>query len=228
MTILSLPVLSRKNATSCTFSLVANTQTFESPLNKSVQTYELPGARWTFSATWQNLTEGDARVLKAWLLKLRGQAGRFYAYDLSHKTVAGQAVYGGDGTVYGAGQVGRSLVTLWSPPAITADSTLYTADETITIDQTYYSSVHWLLPGDYFNVNGELKMITDVIPLTPTSNLATITFEPPMRVAPADGAVVTITAPKAVFRLKDDKQDNFTFDPERKPSITISGEEVFQ
>lgn len=232
MSILDLPVLSRKTATTCTFSLVANTQTFESPLTKTVQTYELPGARWMFTATWSNLDEVDARILKSWILKLRGQAGRFYANDLSHKTVSGSARNYGNGAVYGAGQVGNSLETVWGGISLTADSTVFTADSTVfTADHDSNGNAAdgaWLLPGDYVGIAGELKQIVDVIPIEAETALATIIFEPAMRTGPADAEVVNITNPKAVFRLKDDNQDSFEFNFDRRPSVTISGVEVFQ
>ena len=199
----NLPSLSRANASQCTFSLQANTQTFESPLNKTVQTYELPGARWLFTATWQNLNQVDARAFKAWLAKLRGASGRFYAYDLSHKSPSGYA--SGTGLVYGAAQVGVSISTLWS--GVT-------------------SQPYWLLPGDYIGVGGELKIVTAIANVD-SNHLATITFEPPLRVSPTDATPITIYAPYATFRLNDDKQDAANIDPDRHPTITIAGTEVF-
>lgn len=226
MAILDLPILSRRNATKCTLSLVPNTQFFESPLTKSAQTYELPGARWMFTATWENLAETDARIIKAWLAKLRGAAGRFYGYDLSRKTVAGQALY--DGAVTGGNQTGRNIIATWTPPELTVDSTLYTSDDdSITVDLDYYLSNRWLLPGDYVSIGGELKMITDITPLE-GGGLASVAFEPPLRQSPTNGSVVAITAPRAVFRLVDDKQDQIGFDPQRRCSITIQGIEVFR
>ncbi len=202
MTTLNLPTLNRANASQCTFSLQANTQTFESPLNKSVQTYELPGARWLFTATWQNLNQIDARAFKAWLARLRGAAGRFYAGDLTHKTPSGYAT--GAGTVSGAGQTGNAIVTHWGVA----------------------NQSNWLLPGDYVEIGGELKIIT-AIAAVDGSGLSTLTFEPPMRISPADTSLLVIVEPLATFRLNDDKQDTANFDPDRHPTITISATEVF-
>lgn len=203
MTTLNLPALTRANATQCKLSLQPNTQSFESPLNKTVQTYELPGARWLLTATWQNLGEADARIFKAWLAKLRGAAGRFYAFDLSHKSPRGTA--NTFGYVRGAGQTGASINTSWG--SITSRN-------------------GWLLPGDYIAIGIELKIVTATVNID-GSGYATISFEPPLRSSPADNAIITTYEPTAIFRLNDDNQDAFNFDPERHPSITIAATEVF-
>jgi hypothetical protein len=199
----NLPTLSRGNATQCTFGLQPNTQTFESPLNKTIQTYELPGARWLFTATWQNLNQLDARAFKAWLAILRGAAGRFYASDLSHKAPSGHAT--GSGLVYGASQTGNSIVTVWAGVP---------------------NQTGWLLSGDYVGIGGELKIVSASIPIT-SGNHATIVFEPPMRAVPTDASVIVINNPAATFRLNDDKQDIANIDPDRHPTITIAATEVF-
>lgn len=202
MTTQNLPTLTRRgNATQCSFSLMPNTQTFESPLNRAIQTYELPGARWILSATWQNLCETDARIFKAWLAKLRGAAGRFYGYDLSYRGPRGTA--NADGTVFGAGQTGGSIVTAWAGATITG----------------------WLMPGDYVEIAGELKIVTAQVDID-GSNHATIAIEPPMRTSPANGSAVDVLNPTAVFRLENDEQDGLNFDPDRHPSLTITAVEV--
>ena len=53
--------------------------------------------------------------------------------------------------------------------------------------------------GDFFEVNGELKMSTTDAAIT--SGAATLSFVPELRDAPADNAAITITNPKGVFRL---------------------------
>ena len=202
MTTIYLPTLSRINATQVKFSLTPNTQVFESPLNKIIQTYELPGARWLFNATWQNLKEADARIFQAWIASLRGMAGRFYAYDLSHPSPRGAAT--GAGTVSGANQVGNSVLTYWT--GVTNQS-------------------NWFLPGDYIGIGGELKIVTVASALS--AHLSTVYFEPAIRTSPGDTSPVVISAPKATFRLNDDNQDAINIDPDRHPTISISATEVF-
>lgn len=203
MSTLTFPtLLDRTNATTCTFSLVANTQTFQSPLNKTTQTSELPGARWMAALDFNSLTERDARLLKAFLAQLRGAAGRFYLGDLSYRGPRGTAA--GAGLVKGASQSGGSIVT---------DG--WTANQS-----------GLFLPGDYVGVGGELKIVT-VTASSDSSGNSTITFEPPQRVAPTDNSTIVVTRPPCVMRLKDDTQDKLLFDPERRPSLHLECEEVF-
>ena len=200
-TILNFPVLS-KAPTTCRFSLMPNTQIFESPLNRTVQTLELPGARWTFALEYKGLTLADARALKAFFAQLRGMAGRFYLGDYSHRTPSGTAA--GSPMVKGAGQSGSTLITYgWTP-----------------------NQAALLLPGDYIGVNGELKLVTAVCASDASGN-ATITFEPPLRTSPPDNAQIVTSAPKCVMRLLDDEQDQIIVDPERRPTVSFEGVEVF-
>lgn len=222
---LTLPTISRRAPTQASFSLVANTQTFESPLNKSVQTYELPGARWAASWSYQNLTDADARILKTWLAKLRGQAGRFPCYDWTHPAPTGKAKRAG--SVYGAGQSGRTINAQWTLLSLTIDNSYLTADmEDLTADAVHETFSDWLLPGDYIGVNGELKLVTDQVAM-PSSGFVAIAFEPPFRSAPPAGAVITVIRPTCTMRLVDDKQDNMTFREQKRTDITISAVEVF-
>ena len=202
MPTLTLPTLTRTAPTVVSFRLLHNTQSFESPLNRTVQTLELPGARWQAVVEWKNLVEADARIFKAFLASLRGAAGRFYLGDLSHGTPAGTAL--GTPLVKGASQTGTSLVT----------------------DGWSAGQTSLLLPGDYFSVNGELKIITAVCTSDGSGN-ATLSFAPPLRSAPADNAPITVINPVATFRLKDDEQDQIQIDPDRFPSVSFEAVEVF-
>lgn len=178
MTIHTWPTLTRSGPATLEWALVSNTQTFSSPLSGSVQTLELPGARWQFSFPMSNLHPDDAALLRAWLVKLRGQSGRFYMHNMAHPTPRGAG--GGTPVVSGAGQSGTALTTTGWPNSLTV-----------------------LKAGDFFEVNGELKMaVADA-----TSNgagAATITFEPPLRASPANLAAITTNKPKGVFKLDED------------------------
>lgn len=66
------------------FGIQYNTQVSGTSLSGIVQTVELPGARWKGSMNFRDLTLVDSAELKAFLLELRGAAGRFYIGDLSH------------------------------------------------------------------------------------------------------------------------------------------------
>jgi len=222
MSILTFPTLSRSAPTSFVFPLTSNTQTFESPLNKTIQTYELPGARWSFTGTWENLTDLDARIIKGWLAKLRGAAGRFYMWDMQHPTPSGLA--------YGNGFLGgytpdNTLVTNWSVSlSLTADNTHFTADNTML--DTTSSAFVWFEPGDYIGVNGELKMVTDRA--AGSVDGVVITVEPPFRTPPPVGSAITLIKPTCVMRLMDDSQDKMEYNKDRNcTTVSISGIEVF-
>lgn len=202
MSILNLPTISRTAPSHMVFALQPNTMSFESPLNKSVQTSELPGARWKSKFGWNNLTDADARLIKAWLNKLSGRAGRFYLGDSTHPVPAGTAL--GTPLVKGASQTGRTLLT---------DG--WTANQS-----------NLLLPGDYFSVGSQLCVITAPIASNGTGE-ATLQFEAPLRAAPADNLAIITTNPKCTMLLIDDSQDNFPFTERNVTSITIECLEAF-
>jgi len=202
LTILSLPTFSRTAPSFQTFSLMPNTASFTSPLNGAVQTSELPGARWVSTFGWNGLTDLDVRILKAWLNKLSGRAGRFYLTDYTHKTPSGTAQ--GSPVVNGASQTGRTLVTSgWTP------------------NQTAL-----LLPGDYFSVGSQLCVITETASADGSGN-ATLTFEPPLRLSPSNALTVVTASPKCIMMLEDDKQDNFPFQEKNNSSVSIKCLEMF-
>jgi hypothetical protein len=179
MPILTWPTLSRKLPPQLDWSLVSNTQTFQSPLSGSVQTVEMPGARWRVSFTLSSLDAADSAALRSFLVQLRGQAGRFYLHNFARPTPRGIAT--GTPVVSGASQTGNTLVTSgWS------------------------NSVAGILKaGDYFSVNSELKMLV-ADASSNGSGVATLTFEPPLRSSPANGASITTNKPTATFRLDED------------------------
>lgn len=167
--------------------LISNTQVVQSPLSGSVQSSELPGARWGFTATWPPLddTSDLARrraVMRAFLAQLSGQAGRFTVWPWERPTPQGSIALAAGSpqgvTVLGASQVGRSLITQgWLA-----------------------SATGLLLPGDYFGVNGELKMVTASAAANGAGQ-STLQFTPPLRASPAANAVVTLIRPLATFML---------------------------
>jgi hypothetical protein len=178
MTIYTWPNLSRIAPGSLDWGLTSNTHAFGSPLSGSVQTLELPGARWRFSFDMNSLAPDDSATLRAWLVGLRGQSGRFYMHNMSQPSPRGAG--GGAPVVSGAGQSGVALSTSGWPFSTTV-----------------------LKVGDFFEVNGELKMVMANV-VSNASGAATVTFEPPLRASPANLAPITTVKPKAIFKLDDD------------------------
>lgn len=177
MTIYTWPTLSRNSPAELEWSLISNTQEFTSPLSNSVQTVEMPGAKWRASFTMQNLTEDDAALLQAFMTRLRGKSGRFTLHNMARFRPRG--THTGAALVYGAGQSGTTLAI----DGCAAGATL--------------------LAGDFFGVNGELKMVVESATANGAGQMV-VTFEPPLRASPADNAPITVDSPVATFRLEDD------------------------
>ena len=199
MTIHTWPTLTRRAPLQLDWSLLSNTQSFTSPLSKAVQTVEMPGARWAFSFGLNTLAVEDAAVLRAFLVRLRGQSGRFYMWDMSRPAPRGVAT--GTPLVKGGSQAGTSLLTDgWTP-----------------------STAGILKAGDYLGVNGELKLLV----ADANSNAggeATLVFEPPLRAAPADNAPITTTKPTAIFKLDEDTARWLTTAPVRDSFVITATE----
>ena len=169
-------------ASDYSFTLRYRTQGYVSPLTGSTQTASLTGDQWRCVSTYSNKTGSDARTLKAFVLGLKGQVGRFNFTppDLDQQGVGVAAI-----TVDGASQLGDSL----------------------NIQST---DLNTLLFGasDYFTVNGELKSVSADV-TSDGSGLATVTFSPPLRQSPADLAVIEYEKPFMTAKLEDDEQTAF-------------------
>lgn len=162
------------------WTLAANTQTFTSELNGATQTESLPGDQWQATLTFKNLSGRKARAMAAFIASLQGRSGRFYLTP-TDRQLLGSAE--GSGWVNGAGQKGLTLVTGgWAP-----------------------SQPELFAAGDYFEVNGELKMVTETVTSSDTG-AAVINFMPPIRVSPPDGGQIIIDKPSCIMKLASDAQ----------------------
>lgn len=167
---------------SAEWGLLSNSMSHISPLSGAEDTLELPGARWFVTLTPDaDLTRAEAAALEAFLIALRGRAGRFYLWNHARPSIRGSGA--GAPVVGAANQLGASMATAgWTPNAVGV-----------------------LLPGDYVGIGGELKMVTAQVDAN-ASGVATLPIEPPQRYAPAAGSAVVLTRPTAVFRLLEDRQ----------------------
>lgn len=200
MTTLSFPTLSR-DPMQWQWRKHSNTQTFESPLTRGVQTLALPGARWACTAAWDNLQPADAALLRAWLAKLQGTAGRFYLGNLGHRRPRGTAL--GTPLVKGASQTGASLAT----DGWTAGATL--------------------LAGDFigYNAGAELRMVVADATADGSGEM-TITLDEPIRVSPANDSAIGTAAPTCIMRLTGDDQA-WTYHPGGFASFNLDAVETF-
>ena len=184
------------------FGLIANTQTFRSPLDGTVQTLELTGARWRVNYELPPMKRVQAAAWTAFLTELLGSAGRFFGFDPDARSPRGSGL--GSPLVNGAGQTGKSLI----------------------VDGWSALETGLLLPGDYFEVGGELKMATAQV-VSDSSGEATLAFTPPLRTSPADGAALTLVNPKVTMMLADDEQAFWDADRASLYGISFAGVEVF-
>ncbi len=174
MTTIAFPQLSRAAPDSLTWQLLSNTQRFTSPLNGAVQTIELPGARWACSFGYETLLNADAAALQSFLAQLRGMANRAAIYYFARQQPLGVA--SGTPVVNGGGQTGASLNTAGWTAGVAGI----------------------LKAGDFFGVNGELKMsIADAS--SNGSGVATIQFEPPLRASPPSGIALALNRPTCLM-----------------------------
>lgn len=200
MTTLTFPSLSRDPHT-WTWRKLSNTQTFESPLTRGVQTLALPGARWACAATWESLQPADAALLRAWLAQLQGTAGRFYLGDLAHRAPRGTAA--GTPLVAGGSQTGKTLATDgWTPGAT-------------------------LLAGDFIGYNGgaELRMVV-ADATADGAGAMSLSLDEPIRVSPVDNAAIVISRPTCIMRLSGDEAA-WNYSPGGFASFSLDAVEVF-
>lgn len=134
------------------------------------------GARWAASFPLTPQKEADARAWFAALSRLSSLANTF-RFTPPDFTGPRSGYSGANPLVAGAGQLGLSL----SADGVTASTLIVRA-------------------GDYLEVNGEFKIVTTDATSTGLGAV-TISFEPALRQAPADNAVIQLQTPKATMRL---------------------------
>lgn len=154
-----------------------NTKISRSWLTGFVTTRSFGGERVSITLYHDNLTLAQRALLTAFFAKLNGQQHRALipAYGFSN-----QGAFGGTPLVAGASQQGNSL----------------------DIDGCSNNITDWAKAGDWFSVGEELKMFTDDVDSN-GSGLATLTFRPRLRTAPADNDPIETTNPTGRFVLDE-------------------------
>lgn len=180
MTTLTMPSAPYFSASGCKFALTNNIKVFQSPMNLTVQTAEYAGAVWTAEYSLPPMARADAADWLAFLVKLRGAAGRFYGFDPGGRIPRGTAT--GTPLVKGASQTGTSLITDGWTAGVTGI----------------------LKAGDYIGVNDQLYMVVADATSDGSGN-ATLTIEPPLRSSPSDNAPITTTQASCVMRLSSNE-----------------------
>ena len=172
MAILTFPNITPE---SFDFGIRYNTQISTTSLSGITQTVELPGARWNGRMSFRDLSPADSAELKAFLLELRGAAGRFYMGGISHTSPFN---------------------------TVTGSFNIETGSGVRTIDVTPGSGSFSV--GDYIQIgtdaDRELKMIIGVSGTTTQS----LIVEPLIRRTDFVGQSVVYTNPTGVFLLDSD------------------------
>lgn len=159
---------------------------FESVFNGAVQTVRFPGSKWKVSMSFDNADDYEARAIESILFQLDGMAGRIRLPDFGRWGVPPT----GTPVVFGAGQLGASIVTAgWLPNRMV------------------------IARGQYLSVNDEMKFVTADV-WSNGSGAATIPITPVWRKSPADGASVEVENPKCIFMLLNNENG-----PDRKPAF---------
>lgn len=164
-------------ASDYSFTLLYNTQSYTSPLTNSTQTASLTGDQWRGTATYTNKYGTDARTLRAFIMGLKGQVGRFN-YTPPDLNQGGTLL--GTPVIDGAGQLGDSINTNgWD-----------------------YPQENLILAGDYLTVNSELKMVLadvsaySIVSYPDATNLMPSPFDPSGwfgATTDPDGTIVNVT-----------------------------------
>ena len=180
------------------WKLQGNTRTFRSPLDASVQTLEMSGLAWVGSVSWGTLAATEFRLLQTFLARLHGASGRFYFGPPQGYSPRGTA--SGVVKVNGASQTGTSLVVK------DLTGTLLTGDF-ISFDTTAGRELH-IVTAD---LNGS----------------GTLAIDPPIRVSPADNAVVTYVGATCVMGLASDEEGFISYRQGPFGSVTLAVVERF-
>lgn len=165
------------------FALNENKAVTESAFTRQRHSVSLVGGisdRWVGSLTTPVLRPSQVKTMMNFLVKI-GQFGRF---TLAHPDYDGPLSEETFGQVVGAGQSGRQLI---------ADG--------------FTPSTQILAKGEYFQVRTEFKRVTRDIDSDSTGE-ATLRFEPPLRVSPADDDPVDLVSPVLLLELLSVPSEN--------------------
>ena len=161
--------------TSSSIEYRSNTARFVSPVSGAIQTLDRGGERWIISLQYRSLKDADRAVMLAFLAKLNGQQHRFTLHNHAENN---RGAFGGTPLVAGASQTGTSL----------------------NIDGCSNSITNWIREGDFFSVDGKLKIcVADAN--SDGSGLLTVSFAPRILTAPANNAPLTTSSGTGVFLL---------------------------
>lgn len=182
---------------------LSNTAVSGSWATGAAQTVARGGQRWRLGYTYRSLTGSDRAEMIALLAEMDGQANRLRVpvYDNPAR-----GAYGGTPLVDGGSQTGS----------------------TINVKGCSLNITNWIRRGDMFSVivNGEpeLKLCTADASSDGSGDISALTFRPPLRAAPSDGAAIyvndnVLSVPKGIFII-DAKENSWRSAPNLGGSIS--------
>jgi hypothetical protein len=133
-------------------------------------------AFWSVRVPFKVLAESDAKGWTAALVQLSKLSNTFY-FPIPDYDGPRNGYAGADPLVNGASQLGTTLIA----DGVTPSTTI-------------------LLPGDYMEVNGEFKMVTNTVTSNGSGEVS-INFEPALRSSPSNNATIDIQSPVITMRL---------------------------
>lgn len=192
------------------FGIRFNVQVSTSDLDGSVQTVELPGARWTMSISMTGLerNEGSAEM-EAFLAQLRGGANRARVPVFKRLTPRG----GWAGSPAVDNEVG-------SPTLSQTGNTLWARG---------FTPFTTVKAGDYFNVgtNGQLLMLT-ADGMADSSGLLQLSVEPAIRSAPSHLTALVSSNPVVPLMILTDPHSRWRLSPGDEAMHALDLVEVFE
>ena len=144
---------------------------------------KIDNQRWKFTCKYTNLTRAEFAPILAFITKQRGQKETFTVIPPKIKDA-----------------LGSETTTISVNGAHTA------GDTTIAIDGFNADSAGSLKAGDFIKFSGHTKVYMVVADVTPSSNAATVTIEPPLITALTDDSVVTYDNVPFTVHLTNDLQ----------------------
>jgi len=158
-----------------TIDFQSNTQIFQSPFNGAIQTVDRSGERIVMKVVHRNLKGANRATMSAFAAKLNGQQHRVTLYNHGENQ---RGTFGGTPLVAGGSQTGTSL----------------------NIDGCTTGVSNWIRAGDWFSVNGELKLCT-ADANSDGGGLCTIAFTPRLRASPDNNDPLTTSSATGTFVL---------------------------
>lgn len=159
-------------------------------------------AFWTFTIPIVPRSNSEAKAWRASMVELANMVNSFEATPPGYKGSAYSRAGGSPIAVASAGQLGREMA-------------YNGADAGAIVFQ----------PGDYFSVNGELKIVT-AQSTADGSGAGVVEFEPAFRNPPPSGDPIEIAQPVASFRLVG-PIGGWQLSPNRLHSFTLNAVETY-